>query len=172
MNAKIMSALVLPLFLLACGQAPVAPQAPQRPAAMTVKNRVYTLEDMGVGKAVQKALAKAGISNSAHILEAGRTDYWREKLVEQTGVAPEKVLELVHMADLMRVGGIGPSQARLLMAAGVTTAVDLARRNPIFLQANITELNGIERLNERTPGLEVVLRWIEEARTLERVVEF
>lgn len=173
MNAKIMSLLAASLMLVACGQAPSPVQAPHKAAgAIAAKNRVYTLEDMGVGKTVQKALSKAGISNSTHMLEAARTDYLRETLTEQTGVAPEKVLELVHMADLMRVPGVGPVQARLLMEAGVTTALDLARRNPFFLQADLNELNGLERLTERTPSAEVVLKWVEAAKTLERVVEF
>ena len=181
-------AVSLALLLTACGTSPSISSAPMPgsgfaahqateptepdPGAPALKPRSYSLEDMQVGRRVQKQLAKVGVTNSLQLLEAASRPGEREKLLAATGLTNEKLLELLHMADLMRVKGIGPAHARLLVGAGVSTVKDLARRNPILLQGSLDQVNGSERLNERTPGIEVVLAWVEAARELDRVIRY
>jgi hypothetical protein len=161
------------LLLTACGTAPTAPRPlAAKHSTVAAQSHVYTLDEMGVAKKQLRALEQAGITNSADLLGAARTDYGREKLVTTTGIEPDRLLELVNMVDLLRVGGIGPAQSRLLYEAGVRTVKDLANRNAATLQAAVAELNDSERLVERTPGLDTVAKWVEQAKALDRVVTY
>lgn len=162
------------LLLAACGTAPTAPRpaALAKRSAVAVQSHVYTLDEMGVGKKQLRALEQAGITNSTDLLGAARTDYGRGKLVATTGIDPAQLLTIVNMVDMLRVGGIGPAQSRLLYEAGVHTVKELAQRNPETLQAAVAELNDTERLVERTPGLDTVSKWVEEAKALDRVVSY
>ena len=78
--------LVLAAMMLAgCGQAPSAPRmASVKQGAQAAKGHVYTLDEMGVAKKQLRALEDAGITNSADLLVAARTDYGRGKLVTTT----------------------------------------------------------------------------------------
>jgi hypothetical protein len=162
------------LLLTACGTSPTAlrPATLSRHSAVAAKSHVYTLDEMGVAKKQLRALEQAGITNSTDLLEAGRTDYGREKLVTTTGIEADALLELVNMVDMLRVNGIGPGQSRLLYGAGVHTVKDLAQRNPAALQAALATLNDEERVLERTPGLDTVAKWVEQAKALDRVVTY
>jgi hypothetical protein len=164
---------VASLMLAGCGTTPTAPRTTAaKQSAMVAKGHVYTLDEMGVAKKQLRALEEAGITNSSDLLVAARTDYGRGKLVTTTGIESERLLELVNMVDLMRLSGIGPAQSRLLVEAGVHTVKDLAQRNPLSLATAIAELNDAERLVERTPGVDTVARWIEQAGAMDRVVTY
>ena len=175
MTKNITPLLLAALLLSACGAAPTDSRSlagATQPRAVAVKSHVYTLDEMGVGKQQLRNLAKAGITNSADLLAAAASDYGREKLVATTGIAAEHLLEIVNQVDLMRVPGIGPNQSRLLTESGVRTVKDLAKRNPANLQAAVAALNDVERLVERTPSLETVTKWVEQARAMDRIVTY
>jgi predicted flap endonuclease-1-like 5' DNA nuclease len=178
MPTKIIAALFAAALLTACGAAPTRPALPgpsravaKRVVAPAVRaQHVYTLAEMGASPEEVQALGAQGVSNMVHVLEAGKTADGRQKLAAEAGVDPARVLALVGQADLMRVQAVGPAQARLLQAAGVRTVVELAGRNPENLSEALAALNAEQHLSERTPALETVGKWVEEAKTLERVV--
>lgn len=173
MTKNIALLLAATLLLAACGVSPsTSLNATPQPGAVAVKSTVYTLDQMGVGKHQMRSLAKAGITNSAHLLEAAASNHGRAKLVESTGLAPELLLEIVNQVDLMRVPGIGPNQSRLLREAGVRTVKDLAHRNPLNLYASVAGLNDVKRLVERTPSADTITKWIDLARSMDRVVTY
>jgi len=55
---------------------------------------------------------------------------------------------------------------------GVDTVVELSKRVPENLHAKITEVNEQKKLVKQLPTLDMVKKWIEEAKTLPRKVEY
>ena len=76
------------------------------------------------------------------------------------------------MADLFRINGIGQEFSELLEAAGVDTVPELALRNAENLTAKMEEVNASKKLTRRTPSLKEVEKWITEAKSLPRVLEY
>ncbi len=76
------------------------------------------------------------------------------------------------MADLFRIHGVGQDFSELLEAAGVDTVPELAQRNAENLTAKMEEVNEVKKLTRRTPSLKEVEKWIAEAKTLPRELEY
>lgn len=130
--------------------------------------KLETIE--GIGAVLAEKLRAAGIRSVAALLRAGATPAGRKELAEKTGISVERILNWVNRADLMRIRGVGEEYSDLLEEAGVDTVVELAQRNPDSLYEKILEVNREKRLVRRTPARDTVARWVEEAKTLPRVV--
>lgn len=130
--------------------------------------KLETIE--GIGAVLAEKLRAAGIRSVAALLRAGATPAGRKELAEKTGISVERILNWVNRADLMRIRGVGEEYSDLLEEAGVDTVVELAQRNPDSLYEKILEANREKRLVRRTPARDTVARWVEEAKTLPRVV--
>jgi len=128
------------------------------------------IEIEGVGEAYGEKLSEAGVSTVEALLEKGATKKGREELAEATGIPEKSILKFVNHADLIRLNGVGPQYAELLEAAGVDSVPELAQRNAANLAAKMEEVNGEKNLTNRVPVESEVERWIEEAKTIERVV--
>jgi predicted flap endonuclease-1-like 5' DNA nuclease len=126
----------------------------------------------GIGPVYGEKLRSVGIRTTEALLRAGATPKGREELAEKVGVSADRILEWVNRADLMRIAGVGEQYSDLLEAAGVDTVVELARRNPANLYQKLVEVNAEKPLVRRLPNQEMVAAWIEQAKTLERVVSY
>ena len=82
------------------------------------------------------------------------------------------VLEWVNHADLYRIRGVGSEYADLLEAAGVDTVVELATRNPTNLYKKLMSVNEEKKLVRRLPVQAQVVEWVEQAKTLPRVISY
>ena len=131
--------------------------------------RVEEIE--GIGSTYAKKLNKAGINTTDEMLDAGSTKQGRKALSEKTGISETIILEWVNMADLFRIKGIGEEYSDLLKEAGVSTVVELARRNPENLHEALVGVNEAKKLVRRTPTLNQTKDWIEQAKNLPRKVE-
>ena len=125
----------------------------------------------GIGYAYSRRLNKAGINTTDELLKAGGTKQGRKELSEKTGVSETIILEWVNKADLFRIKGIGEEYSDLLKEAGVSTVIQLARRNPENLCEALVGVNEAKNLVQRTPTLNQVKDWIEQAKNLPRKVE-
>ena len=126
----------------------------------------------GIGSIYAKKLNEEGIKTTGDLLEAGSTKGGRKELAKKTGIAEHLILEWINRADLFRIMGIGEEYSDLLEEAGVDTVVELARRNPENLHATIAGINEAKKLVRRTPSLNNVKDWIEQAKTLPRKVKY
>ncbi len=105
------------------------------------------------------------------LLERGKTRRGREDLTATTGIDGTRVLTWVNHADLMRINGVGSEYADLLEAAGVDSPAELAHRVAANLTAKMEELNAEKELVRRVPTESMVSGWIEEAKSLPKIVE-
>ena len=85
---------------------------------------------------------------------------------------PSSTVEWVNLADLFRIKGVAEEYSDLLEEAGVDTVVELAQRNAENLFQKIVETNQEKRLVRKLPAQGQVANWIEQAKTLPRVVTY
>jgi predicted flap endonuclease-1-like 5' DNA nuclease len=130
--------------------------------------KLETIE--GIGPVYAEKLRAAGIGSVGALLRAGATPEGRKELEERADIGHEYILDWVNRADLMRVRGVGEEYSDLLEKAGVDTALELAQRNPDNLHDKLLAINAEKQLVRREPTRGMVARWVEHAKTLERVV--
>jgi len=134
----------------------------------------YKISDIeGIGPSYQDKLKAANVKSVNALLKKGNSKAGRKNLAEVTGIDETLLLKWVNMADLYRVRGIGSEYSELLEKAGVDTVKELRNRNAENLHAKMAEVNSEGRqLVRQLPGLKLVQKWIEEAKTLEPMVTY
>jgi predicted flap endonuclease-1-like 5' DNA nuclease len=126
----------------------------------------------GVGPVYGAKLKEAGVASVMDLLMRGATRKGRADLVQATGIRADLILTWVNHADLFRITGVGKQFGELLEAAGVDTVVELAQRNPQNLFNRLAQVNTEKKLAGRAPRQDEVSKWIEQAKGLQRVVEY
>ena len=133
----------------------------------------YKIEEIeGIGVKFGEKLRAVGINNTDKLLAGTKTRKQRAALAESTGISGKLILKFANMADLFRINGIGQEFSELLEVAGVDTVPELAMRNAENLTAKMEEVNAVKKLTRRTPALKEVEKWIEEAKSLPRELEY
>ncbi len=126
----------------------------------------------GVGPVYAQKLQDAGISTVEALLKAGATPEGRKELAAKSGIDQDKVLDWVNFADLFRIKGVGSEYSQLLEIAGVDTVVELSKRVPANLFKKMAETNAEKKLVRREPSLKEVESWVEQAKKLDRVIQY
>ncbi|MDH3618769.1 MAG: DUF4332 domain-containing protein [Nitrosopumilus sp.] len=126
----------------------------------------------GIGPSYGEKLESAGMKNSDDLLDAGKTPQGRKDLAEKTGISSKLILEWINLCDLIRIKGVGEEYSDLLEEAGVDTVVELGTRNAENLQKKMEEVNKAKNLVRKTPTIDQVTAWVDEAKTLPRVIEY
>lgn len=126
----------------------------------------------GIGQIYADKLEAVGIKTTDSLLEQGATPKGREDLETATGIGHALILKWVNRVDLYRINGVGSEYSDLLEIAGVDTVPELAQRNAANLTATLAEANAARNLVRRLPTLEMVTDWIEQAKSLPRVVQY
>ena len=129
---------------------------------------ITTIE--GIGPAIAEKLEAAGIKTCEKLLEMGATAKGRSDIVEKSGVSAKLILKFVNHADLCRIKGVGGEYSELLEAAGVDTVPELAQRNADNLAAKMAEVNEAKKLVRSVPSAKMVTGWVEQAKSLPRVI--
>ncbi len=124
----------------------------------------------GIGEVYGKKLKEAGIPTSGKLLAQGATRSGRQKIEETTGISGSLVLRWVNHVDLFRIKGVQKQFAELLEAAGVDSVPELSHRVPENLFARMKEVNAEKHLVRKLPGLKQVANWIEQAKSLPKIV--
>jgi predicted flap endonuclease-1-like 5' DNA nuclease len=110
-----------------------------------------------------EVLQGRGWMTTEDVLAALATPELRAQAGEVTGLDASRIEFLARTCDLLQVDGIGPRAVRLVRAAGVIDAGDLAARDPAELLLVLMATNAQERLTEVDPGIEHVRDWVASA---------
>ena len=124
-----------------------------------------------IGKTNAEKLKKTGISTTEALLEKGCTPKGRHEIAQKTGINEERILRWVNLSDLFRIRGIGEEYSDLLEAAGVDTVPEMAKRNSTNLYETLVTVNKERNLVKQVPSQTTVDTWIENAKTLPRVIK-
>ena len=130
------------------------------------------IEDVeGIGPVLGDKFRAAGVKDTDALLKSALTAAQRKVLAEQTGLSEARILKFANMVDLYRISGVGSEYSELLEAAGVDTVPELAQRNAANLVQAMTAVNQEKKLTRQVPTESEVGRWIEQAKTLPRMIE-
>jgi predicted flap endonuclease-1-like 5' DNA nuclease len=131
------------------------------------------IEDVeGIGPAFAAKLREAGVRTTDELLQRAGSRRGRDELEAATGVSHNQILEWTNHADLYRIKGVGSEYADLLEAAGVDSVAELAQRNAKNLSETFGELDAARNTVRNIPSEAIVAGWIEEAKSLPRMVEY
>jgi len=152
---------------------PVPEPEPETPVETeSSPRRVRVIDIEGIGPVYSEKLSEHGINYVDELLDVGATRNSREELAEATDISPKLILEWVNLADLFRIKGVGEEWSDLLEEAGVDTVMELAQRNSVNLHSALVDINEAKNLVRRTPTLEQVENWVEQAKSLPRKIEY
>ena len=126
----------------------------------------------GIGPVYTAKLKAVGISTAEALLEQGATPKGRKAIAEKTGIGDALILEWVNHVDLFRIKGVGPEYADLLEEAGVDTIPELAQRRADHLFEKMVAVNLDKKLVRKMPIQSQVANWIEQAKTLPRLINY
>jgi predicted flap endonuclease-1-like 5' DNA nuclease len=132
--------------------------------------RIVDIE--GIGPVYAEQLKEAGIRSTSTLLRRGGTAKGRKELARAIHVDESKILEWVNHADLFRVRGVGSEYSDLLEAAGIDTVPELRQRNAASLYEALVKTNTARRLVRKLPTAGQVTEWVEQAKSLPRVIEY
>jgi len=126
----------------------------------------------GIGPVYTAKLKAIGISTAEALLEQGATPQGRKAIGEKSGIGDALILEWVNHVDLFRIKGVGPEYADLLEEAGVDTIPELAQRRADNLFEKMEAVNQVKKLVRKMPIQSQVANWVEQAKTLPRVISY
>jgi predicted flap endonuclease-1-like 5' DNA nuclease len=126
----------------------------------------------GIGPVIADKLQEAGVRSTATLLKRGGTAKGRKELAAAINIDESRILEWVNHADLFRVRGVGSEYSDLLEAAGVNTVPELRQRNAAALYQTLVRTNESKKLVRKLPTADQVAEWVEQAKSLSRVIEY
>jgi hypothetical protein len=129
-------------------------------------------EIQAIGTDVAAILRSDGIRTTIGLLRSAITPKRRLRIAQKTGADEKCVLDWVTAADRMRIKGVGWDYAELLRVAGVRTANELRFRNPQRLALAMKEANAKRKLVQVLPSVNMVTRWIEDAKALQPIIRY
>lgn len=115
-------------------------------------------------------LVDFGVASTDRLLLVAAHKKGREDISRETGIAEGRLLHLVHLADMMRVKGIGSEYSDLLDQAGVRTLAELQDCGPDRLHQDLIDLNEEHQIVRRLPSEGDVQAWVQDARAISSVV--
>lgn len=127
---------------------------------------------LGLSAADAAKLSDEGIEKVSAFYRRAATPQGRDELAKATGLDSAAILQMEKKMDLMRVKGVGPKYADLLIASGVDSVPELGTRNPANLHAKMAEVNAAQQIVDEMPGESEVPSWVAQAKELPRVVVF
>ncbi|HET9477664.1 MAG TPA: DUF4332 domain-containing protein [Dehalococcoidia bacterium] len=129
------------------------------------------IEDVeGIGPAFGEKLKAAGAGTTDALLEKAASPKGRSDLAEKSGISEKLILEWVNHVDLFRIKGVAGEYADLLEAAGVDSVPELAQRNAANLVQKLADTNDSKKLVRRVPTVAELEDWINQAKSLPRIV--
>ena len=127
----------------------------------------YRIDELeGLTPSEQDGLEAVGICTTGELLATCSTEDGRRRVADESGLAPARILACVHLADLMRIDGVGRQYAELLGESGAATLVCLRRQRPNDLADRVRRVNRRLGLAKTTPSPSTIERWVDEARLL------
>ena len=112
------------------------------------------------------------ISTCPQLLAAAAAAGKRAPLAKAAGIAPELLTTIVQRADMRRVLGLGAIFEKMLEEVGVHDVATLAQQDATVLHLRLKTYNQRERLSRRSPTLEEVEHWVEQAKALPVLVSY
>ncbi|GAB4298871.1 MAG: hypothetical protein Fur0025_37540 [Oscillatoriaceae cyanobacterium] len=141
-------------------------QSPRLPVSLE-----WPLEQLpGLSAEDGDSLAQCGLTTTTQLRQQAATKKDRQLLAERLRVRVESVQKWVALAELSRVPSVGCEYCGLLLHAGVASVGQLAQMPLHRLHQQILRVQvAMMQRRDLCPGVELVGKWIAEAKLLARV---
>ena len=126
----------------------------------------------GIGPVYSGKLKAVGIDTVEELLTAAASAAGRQELADKTGISRKRILAWANRADLWRIKGVGEEYGDLLELAGVDTVPELAQRNADNLYQALVDVQAQRKLVRKMPVLSQVQDWVQQAKSLPRVMTY
>lgn len=132
----------------------------------------YELEDVPfLHEGELTKLRTAGVTSTERLLAHVAKIADRQALAAKTGISNDRMTELAHKVDLLRVNGIGPKMVAMLQAAGVLNLKALAKEDSEALHKRVVQVNDELHISQVVPMAGVLHGWIGQAKTLPTLLQ-
>lgn len=128
------------------------------------------IEVEGIGKKYAQLLKGINLRTTGALLKAGATRKGRKEIADKIKVSEKLVLEWVNRVDLFRIKGVGEQYSDLLEFAGVDSVPELSKRRADNLHEKMVETNASKKLVRQLPSEKMIAGWIDQAKSLPKVV--
>jgi len=140
--------------------------------ARSYKPNPFALREIpSVDSAAIARLEGVGVKTTKALFDRAAAKDGRLRLVEETGVAERSLVDLVKLADLARIRGMGKTFVRLFSGAGADSVAELAECDPVELHERLYSINEKRKLSSVVPSLKDVAEYVEMANELPKIVE-
>jgi DNA polymerase III gamma/tau subunit len=126
---------------------------------------------MNINSEHVKKLASINIKNVKQMLKAGKTKVQRKQLAKQLDIPEEKILELVKLSDLTRLGYVKRKLTRLYYDAGLDSPEKIAQFEAEDLYQYFKKFVEESGWDGMVPNLSDLKHNIASARKLKKIVE-
>lgn len=126
----------------------------------------------GIGPVYAGKLSAMGVQTPLDLLREGATPQGRSDIAKRSEISGLLILEWINHIDLYRIKGVGSEYADLLEESGVDTVMELAHRNAQNLFEKMSSVNEVKQLVRKLPAQNQVEDWIEQAKSLPRVIQY
>ncbi len=116
-------------------------------------------------------LAPLKVEDTEELLQVLLTAKARKVAAGKTGIKVAKLEEYSFLCDLLRVRGVGPKMAKLLLLAGISGIAGLRGESAPQLIVKLRATNKQHGVSEILPQEETLKDWIHQARALDLILK-
>lgn len=98
-------------------------------------------------------LAHTGITTTEDIFEKCKRKTDRERIAKETRISLDKIDFILHLSDLLRINGVGPSYAKILVRMEISSVKTYRDSSSEFILRKYQEVNSKEKLVSANLGL-------------------
>lgn len=124
------------------------------------------------GPKIIEKLEAIGIKNTRHLFDRGLTESGRSAIADQAALGENQVLEMVRIADLARIWGVGPYFTRILYEAGYDSVQAVAEADLEVMYQEVNRINKEQGITPIMASKGEVGMCIDYAKLLPQVVEY
>jgi hypothetical protein len=120
----------------------------------------YKMIDLrGIDQNLVAKLKGAGVETTSDLIGVWLDRDRRRQVVASSGLSEEQFQQMVSMARVARMKGVGPKYAELLVTAGVIGTKSLSKHTPESLGERLAEVRASHRVVGPVPTSAEVVAW-------------
>ncbi|MHA1552050.1 MAG: DUF4332 domain-containing protein, partial [Candidatus Heimdallarchaeaceae archaeon] len=129
-------------------------------------------EFLNINPSYVTKLGEIGIKNVEQMLEKGKTVKQRKALSEQLGIPEGRILELVQLSDITRMGYVKAKLSRLYHDSGLVSPLKVAKFKPEELYMHFKKFVEETGWDGMIPNPKDLVWNVKSAKSLKQIVEY
>ncbi|MHA1592916.1 MAG: DUF4332 domain-containing protein [Candidatus Heimdallarchaeaceae archaeon] len=135
--------------------------------------RIFPIREfLNINPSYVTKLGEIGIKNVEQMLEKGKTVKQRKALSEQLGIPEGRILELVQLSDITRMGYVKAKLSRLYHDSGLVSPLKVAKFKPEELYMHFKKFVEETGWDGMIPNPKDLVWNVKSAKSLKQIVEY